>query len=83
MFDDFGDHCAGHGFVVSKDPLCIIERWTIRWQTEVNVSNIFKNLLYFTRFVKPDIVHEHERLSIKAKNDPSLKELLRTCLYRT
>jgi hypothetical protein len=38
------------------------------------VSNIFKNLLYFTRFVKRDIVHEHECLSIKARNDHGLKE---------
>ena len=41
---------------------------------EVDVSNIFKSLLHFMRFVKWDIIHEDEPLSIKAKNDLGLDE---------
>ena len=38
-------------FDVSKYPFCNIKKWTIGWQTEVDVSNIFESLLYFTRFI--------------------------------
>lgn len=41
---------------------------------EVDVSNIFKTLLYFTRSMKWDIFHEDEALSIKARNDIGLNE---------
>ena len=36
---------------------------------EVNVYDILKNLLYFTKYVNWDIVHEDEPLSFKARND--------------
>ena len=65
MFNDFN---------VSKYPYYNIEKWTTRQQTEVDVSNIFKSLLSFTRFVKWDIVHEDEPLNIKARNDLGLNE---------
>ena len=41
---------------------------------EVDVSNIFRSLLYFTRSMKWDIVHEDEPLFIKARNDLGLNE---------
>ena len=41
---------------------------------EVDVSNIFKSLLYFMRFVKRDTVNEDEPLSIKARNDLGLSD---------
>jgi len=44
--------------------------------TEANVSNIFKNLLYFMRFVKWDIVHENEPLFVK-DNDLDMNDFLR------
>ena len=36
---------------------------------KADVSNIFKRLLYFTKFVKFIIVHEDESLFIKSRND--------------
>jgi hypothetical protein len=41
---------------------------------EVDVSYIFKSLLYFTRSVKWDIVYEDKSLFIKARNDLGLNE---------
>ena len=61
-------------FDVYKHSLYNIEKWTIWWQTEVDVSNNFKSLLYFMIFVKWDIVHEDKVLSIKAMNDLGLNE---------
>ena len=59
---------------VSKYPLCNIEKWTLWWQTDIDVSNIIKSLLYFMTFVKWDIVNEDDPLSIKARNDLGLNE---------
>ena len=59
-------------FDVSKYPFYIIEKWTLQWQMEVDVSNIFKSLLYFTRFWKWYIVNEDEPLFTKARNDLSM-----------
>ena len=41
---------------------------------KVDVSNVFKSLLYFTRSVKWDIGYEDEPLFIKARNDLGLNE---------
>jgi hypothetical protein len=49
-------------FDVSKYPFYNIEKWTIWWQTEVDVSNIFKSLLCFMIYMEGDIVHENEFL---------------------
>ena len=56
-------------FDVSKFPLCNIKKWTLWWQVEVDVSNILKKILYFTKYVKRDIVYEDEPLFVKARND--------------
>ena len=61
-------------FHVSEYLFYNIEKWTIRWQSEFNVSNIFKSLVCLTRFVKWDIIHEDEPLSIKDMNDLGLNE---------
>ena len=61
-------------FDVSKYPFYNFEEWTIWSQTKVDVSNIFKSLLYTTRFVKWDIVHEDKLLYIKVRNDMGLNE---------
>ena len=71
MLNEFGDHSVQHGFWCVQIP---IEKWTMWWQTKLDVSNIFKSLVYSTRFVKWDIMHEDEPLSIKAENYLGLKE---------
>ena len=47
---------------------------------EVDVSKIFKSLLYFTRFVKWDILHEDKSLFIKDMNDLGLKAASVICV---
>ena len=61
-------------FDVSEYLLCSIEKWIARWQSEFDVSNIFKSLLYLARYVKWGIVHKDGPLYIKDMNDLGLNK---------
>ena len=72
MFNSFEHHFVEHGFCCFQ--ITILQHDRELDHMMANRSNIYKSLLYSTRSMKWDIVHENELLIIKFRNDLGLNE---------